>query len=222
MNKKCLIIQPGAAGDIILCAPIAAYYNLSGYDVYWPARTKFRELIERLGYVNYVELNPTNNDPDWLRSDVNDILEVAHNQFDKVLNLADRGPHPTAQKAGENFEQCKYRLANISFQHRHYLPWERDTEKEMQIFNEKVGSLKEYAFVHNTSSHEESVEVKTDLPIVYADNTGCIYDWYSVIKRAKEIYCCESAFHQFVEGIKFALPESKKFLLPRAAAPERS
>lgn len=219
MNKKCLIIQPGAAGDIILCAPIAEYYYELGYDVYWPARKQYRELIERLPHCNYVELNPTNNDPDWLRSDVNDVLRCVVGQFDKILNLADRGPHPTAQLSNENFEQCKYRLAKVDWIIKSALSWSRDRNKEFDLYSKKVGALKKYAFIHNTSSHGETVSVNTALPIVYADSEGCIYDWYGVIRGASEIYCCESAFHQFVDGISRHLDRDvKKFLLPRSAA----
>ena len=104
---KCLIIQPGAYGDIILCAPIAEYYALRGYDVYWPARAKFHSTLRKFDYVNPLLLNEDILHEDWLRSDVMKILPSTVD-YDLVINLADRGPHPTAQMYWENFEQCKY------------------------------------------------------------------------------------------------------------------
>ena len=43
-----MMIQPGAFGDIIVCAPIAKAYSDAGYDVYWPVRKQFLDMVSGL------------------------------------------------------------------------------------------------------------------------------------------------------------------------------
>lgn len=59
MSKKCVIIQPGKLGDIIICAPIAQYYADKGYEVYWPVFDNFYEVVKRFEYVNPVKFGIT-------------------------------------------------------------------------------------------------------------------------------------------------------------------
>lgn len=214
--KKALIVQPGAFGDIIVCAPIAKYYHSRGYEVFWPAREKFRSVIDPLDYVNFIKLSEDVLHSDWLRSDVMKIIP-SFNSYDLVLNLADRGPHKTAEMPNENFEECKYRLSNVPFLEKNRLVWRRDIKKEDFIYNTYVIS-KEYAFVHNTSSHEEIVKIPhTKLPIVKceAPDGYNIYDWYKVAINASEIYCTESSIWAFLDGICDKLTPDR-YLLSRS------
>ena len=132
--KKMLLIQPGAFGDIFLCAPIAHWYKKEGYKVYWPATRKFISTLEYFPYVHPLVLSDEVFDQDWLRSDVMKILPSVK-RYDKVVNLADRGPHPTAQQFWENFEQCKYRLSGVPFNKKNNLSWQRNEEKREQLLN---------------------------------------------------------------------------------------
>ena len=83
-----------------------------------------KSLIKKFQYVEHVLLDDEILDTDWLRSDVIKCLTyLKNNEIDLVLNLADRGPHRTANKPNENFEQCKYRLSNIPIEYKHTLQW---------------------------------------------------------------------------------------------------
>ena len=115
MKKTLLMIQPGAFGDIFVCAPIAKFYHEIGYEIYWPTAERFRSTIEKFPYVNHVILGDDERDSDWLKSDVLKCLDIQKIlDPDIVLNLADRGPHTTAERPGETYEQPKYRLAGVS------------------------------------------------------------------------------------------------------------
>ena len=222
--KTCLIIQPGAFGDIILCAPIAKIYSDNGNKVYWTTTSKFKSLIDAFPYVEHILLNDHNLHPDWLRSDVAKILELPlYNdpciKADLILNLADRGPHSTAQQPNENFEQVKYRLSNIPIKHKHNLNWERNLEKEDKLFNLLDLTPKNYIFAGLTSSRND----RADLPIedkniveVREIDGYSIFDWYKVIINAKAIYCVESAIHQFIDGIIPDVEHIPRFVLSRS------
>jgi hypothetical protein len=215
-NKKLLLIQPGAYGDLIVCAPIAKWYADKGYEVYWPIRKKFKSVLKEFSYVTPVILNEKILHSDWLRSDVLKILPTI-DKYNKILNLADRGTHPYAQMPDESFEQCKYRLAEVPFEEKHTLEWNRNKKKEDEIYDRYVKSL-EYVFVHNTSSGKEKVSIPTSVnkPVVFCDNPEGynIFDWYKVAINASEIYCTESAIWAFLDGIVKDITK-ERYLLPR-------
>jgi hypothetical protein len=216
------MIQPGAFGDIIICAPIAKWYADAGYDVYWPASKKFVDkMLRPLSYVTPIVLDEQELDDDWLRSDVLKCLYLhAKNRYDYVLNLADRGPHPTAELPDETFEECKYRLASVPFGQKHLFCWTNNAARSHDVFVKYVQSKIQgpYAFVHNTSSHEEEIPLpKIDIPIVRCEDFSPeynIYDWYDVIVGASEIYVSESSIWAFCDGIVDQLTEDR-YLLPR-------
>ena len=214
--KRALLIQPGAYGDLIVCAPIAKWYADNGYKVYWPIREKFMSVLKEFTYVTPIILNEETLDDDWLRSDVLQILPMINN-YDKVINLADRGPHVSAQGPDESFEQCKYRLAEVPFEEKHKLEWTRDKKKEDELYDRYVKSS-EYVFVHNTSSNKERVAIPTsvDKPVVLCDDPEGynIFDWYRVATKASEIYCTESSIWAFLDGIVHDITE-ERYLLPR-------
>ena len=139
--------------------------------------------------------------------------------FKYGLNLADRGPHPTAEQQWENFEQVKYRLSNVPFHEKHNLIWNRNTEKENYIYEKYASQYDEgYVFVHDTSSHGESSRIpKVSYPIVKCEDFSDEYnilDWYKVIMRSKEIYVTESSIWAFCDSIIHELTDSC-YLLPR-------
>lgn len=214
--KKAFLIQPGAFGDILVCAPIAKWYYDKGYEVTFPARKKYHSLLSRMPYVVPKELDDLDFHQDWLACDVMKCLpEVAN--YDIILNLADRGPHPLAQHAREKNQETKYRLSKVPRTEQHNLVWDRNVEKENEIYDKYV-TEESYAFVHNSSSDGEEVKLPhIDLPIVYNDTPEgyTIFDWYKVIKNAKEIYCTESAIHCFCDGIINDITKHR-YLLPRS------
>jgi len=215
--KNLLLIQPGAFGDIFVCAPIAKWYADRGYKVYWPITKKFESTLERFDYVTPIILSDEVLHEDWLRSDVMKILPTIGN-YDKVLNLADRGPHPTAQRPNENFELCKYRLAEVPFNEKNNLVWTRNLQKEDSLVN-KLNLEKPYAVIHKVDSLGQEAEVpKINMNIVEVSEIRgyTIQDWYKVFLEASEIYCVESAVHQFMDGVANNLTK-EKYLLKRPA-----
>lgn len=199
--KKLLLIQPGAFGDIFVCAPIAKWYADRGYEVHWPAREKFVSIIKYFDYVKPITLSEEVLHPDWLRSDVMKILPMIPN-YDKVVNLADRGPHSTAQLSSENFEQCKYRLSEVSLDEKNNLSWTRNLQKEKDLLK-LISPPENYVVAHLSNSHGDKAPMpEQDLPVVEITELSnfTIIDWYSIIIKATKVYCVESGVHQFIDG----------------------
>ena len=219
-KKRAIIIQPGAYGDILICAPIAKIYYDNGYKIYWPTTKKFKSLIKKFQYVEHVLLDDEILDTDWLRSDVIKCLTyLKNNEIDLVLNLADRGPHKTANKPNENFEQCKYRLSNIPIEYKHTLQWKRNIEKENKLYDKLINS-DNYIFCHLTSSREDRAKlpIKFDGDIIEATEIDGfdITDWYKIIINAKMIFVVESSFHQFIDGFINDVTNIPKYILSRS------
>jgi len=215
--KKLLMIQPGPFGDIFVCAPIAKWYADRGYEVHWPVSQKFSPTLEYFDYVKPIILGEEILHDDWLRSDVMKIVPLI-GDYEKVINLADRGPHPTAQAQYENFEVCKYRLAEVPFSEKNNLSFTRNTKKENELFEKLGGEGSEpYAIVHR----QDSLGQQAPLPEISLNTIEVspvkgynIPDWMLLFSRADEIYCVESAVHQFMDGVVNNLTE-KRYLLKR-------
>lgn len=217
MTFKCLIIQPGAYGDIFVCAPIAYHYHFKGHEIYWPVRKQFMDLLSYFPYVKPILLSDGSLHDDWLRSDVMKILPTA-NQYDLILNLADRGPHITTQTPNENFEQTKYRISNVPIEYKKRLVWTRNLKKEQELYDMLCGGCTEYIVVHREDSQNNKVPLpfETKLSIIDITQIGSynIPDWFLILKRAKEIYCIESSVHQFIDGASSFIA-APKYLLRR-------
>ena len=232
--KKLMMIQPGAFGDIIVCAPIAKAYSDAGYDVYWPVRKQFLDMVSRLGYVTPCLIDEEVLDDDWLRSDVIKCVRMYEEEcFDYALNLADRGPHPTAQRNNETFEQTKYRLVNIPFNEKYNFVWNRNKTKEEELYdkildNHNLERGDNYILAHvktSESSLDAGVfvnlpeDVCEKMPIIYVEEISdySVFDWYSVLSHATEIYCIESLIHCFIDGClgNDKIKNIPKYLLPR-------
>tara|TARA_R110000787_G_scaffold194190_1_gene305813 strand:- start:754 stop:1464 length:711 start_codon:yes stop_codon:yes gene_type:complete len=219
--KKLLMIQPGAFGDIFICAPIAKFYSDRGYKVDWPVTYKFYSTVQGFDYVTPILLNEDTLDSDWLRSDVMKIIPTI-GKYDKVVNLADRGPHPTGQRMGvEDSEEYKYREAEVPFSEKYTLTWTRNTEKENELYDKLIGD-EDYVVAAVNSSHLDTAEVPISekRKIIYVTEIQGydITDWYKVLKNSKAIYAVESSIQCFVDGAKNHFPQDK-FLLKRSSVP---
>lgn len=220
MNKTLLLIQPGAFGDIFTCAPIAKHYSDLGYTVYWPTTNKFKPTVNYFDYVEHIMLDDAVLHPDWLRSDVIKCLKLIPKlNPTKILNLADRGPHPTAQMGYEKAEEAKYRLSELDFDVKNTLVWSRNLDKENELYDRVVGDCGEYIVGHLVSSRNDRTSIPTNekrklIEIQEIVGFG-IPDWYKIIKNAKAVYCVESSVQCFIDGFSKDL-KSPKYLLSRS------
>lgn len=218
--KKALLIQPGAFGDIFICAPIAKWYADQGYEVHWPVTQKFIPQLESFDYVTPILLREEPLHQDWLKSDTLKALELQEG-YDKVINLSDRGPHPTAQLGGEKFDVCKYRVAGVPIDQKRNLVWSRNKTKEEDLYRKlELDTFKEdYVVAALKSSRGDYTPVPKEetrkiVEIILIEGFN-IVDWYKVILNSKAIFAVESAVQCFIEGCGDKLPQ-KKYLLKRS------
>jgi hypothetical protein len=232
--KTVLIIQSGAMGDIFIVAPIARFYFLKGYEVIWPVRQPYFTLVnDYLPYVKAVLIDDKHYPllhSDWLRSDTIHLRKMAKNNgYDIVLDLADRGLQPL-ELPGETFEETKYRLADVPYAFKHHFFWKPNQEKENDLIaiieeNYDINIKKDtYNIAHLQSSHGDRATVPeitmykngigNRVPLVEITKIRDfeIVDWYPIIENANEIFCVESAVHQFIDGCTHRIVFNKKVM----------
>lgn len=189
-----MIIQPGRFGDIIICLPIAKYYYDKGYRVEWYCPQEYHDLFRNISYCTPVILPSAN------------YYEVID------LSFGFNGPPErwwqVTKPRWESFVEAKYHLAGVPLEEKWNLVWNRDKQKEDQLFA-SLNLPKNYIVYHDEGSKGR---FSLDLPKSYHSVRVCkkdsynIFDWYKVLAEAREIHCIDSVLVNFVDS---ALPDFK-------------
>lgn len=213
--KKLGIIQPGRLGDIIICLPIAKWYADKGYEIIWPVDNNI--INNFIGYVDYVNFIPTSS------LDCNEARKECSNRCNTIIDLSITFPNSNpvndsffyANKGIMSFDQMKYAFANVPFEEKWNLKFNRNTEVEQRLVNQ-LNLPSTFTLVHTKGSSESFVyHPETNESVVYVTDTGgSIFDWCGVIDKANKIVAIDSSFANLVEQYGFTGP---KFLVRRAA-----
>lgn len=211
--KTATIIQPGRVGDIIICLPIAHYYHKMGYQVKWPVPKNYYSIFDNIEYVNPISLH----------CDIMDSLPKAYshiNPDDLVIDLSIGFPGSRVSKYlldtkyAADFIDCKYKLANVSYDLRRTLSFTRNTEKENALYENIVGDLKNYTLFHTESSsgNINVFDVKSVENPIFINNVEgyTIFDWSKIIEKCQAIYCIDSSVCNLLEGSTI-FTEKKKY-----------
>lgn len=188
MDKTLLIIQPGRFGDIIICLPIAKYYNDKGYKVEWLCPQEYHTLFRNIEYCT-------------------PITEVTKNYYDVIdMSFGFNGPPEmwwqVTQPRWKSFIEAKYYLARVPVEERWKLEWDRDTEAEDRLFN-KLTFGNPYRLIHENGSSGEAKKLYQEGDVVFGPQEGfTFFDWYKIICEASEIHVVDSLLFNFVEVIK--------------------
>lgn len=109
----------------------------------------------------------------------------------------------------EYFNKCYYLQCNINFDER----WsrfhvERDIDREIDLLSKyNIHEGEEYIFLHEDTKRNYTIKQKyipTDIKIVQPskDITNNIFDYLTLIERAKEIHVISSCFMFLIDSIK--------------------
>lgn len=200
--KSLLVIQPGRLGDIIICLPIAEYYHKIGYTVYWPVLPQYANTFLNINYANPIAIK---------NIDIGKIVSHIYKskkKYTKTIDLSfgfEYSAHTLwwekESKKGISFVKYKYQLAEVEEQYRSKLSWERNIDKENQLFQQLV--LDTPYFLVHTQTHNFELSLNIDSRSVYFNQIENynIFDWYKVIINATEIHCIDSSLANFIETL---------------------
>jgi hypothetical protein len=219
MKKKVGLIQTRNIGDLIIALPIADHFEELGYEVFWPIEDKFVAMFQRIKpTINFL---PVELKSDYRNLYLNDPIALL--QKEKVdrtiilysflggLNICD-----TRLAGSVKFDEYKYAIAGVPFAKKWDLKYERDMQREEELFE----SLKidgPYICVHDSGS---DLKLPVPLPndfteghrIVRIENlTDSPFDWRLTIERANKILMVDSCFANLVEQLN--LPQEKRLVV---------
>ena len=191
IKKRMLLIQPGKVGDIILCLPIAKHYS-SEFIVDWLCPKRYHNIFDSIDYAHPVE--------------------VRASKYDRVIDIAfglggapEKFWHDNKHKY-DSFVTLKYELAGVPIENKTNLIWERNREREKELFEMLCGGIGEYVLVHRSSDYGTPISVDRENVVEFKPVEGfTIFDWYLVIVNASEIHCIDSSLCNFID----AIPDAK-------------
>jgi len=94
----------------------------------------------------------------------------------------------------ENLELQFYNMAKLPVNFKYdFFHINRNTDKEIEIFNELGLEKNNYIFLHKGEYQLNNDVIPENVKIVEPNNHG-LFDWMYVIENAKEIHCIDSSF----------------------------
>lgn len=208
---KILIIQPGRLGDILICLPIAKFYKDLGHEVYWPVLSEYSDTFNNIDYVKPIEIFS------GIGNCVSECYKMT-GEYDKVIDLSFgfpgsqvNGYHMNTEYAS-NFVEAKYKLSSVPYENRWNLTFTRNLEKENSLFELKVREMP-YTLVHDTGSCGKLISFQDKHVRVDPTPGYNIFDWYKIALKANSIFCVDSSFCNFIEGVS-DFKNNEKFYVP--------
>ena len=135
-------------------------------------------------------------------------------EFQKTIIIGFKNLSRTSR---EPLEKQFYKLAGVSFEKK----WEnffvkRDHEREVDMLK-KSGVESQYAFIHEDASRGYIIDrgkISKNLHIFSSDRSATenIFDYCSIIEKAKEIHLIDSSFMFLVEHLNYINPHQKLFI----------
>lgn len=210
------IIQPGRLGDIIICLPIAKWYADRGYEVFWPIENSYtRNFSGYVDYVNFIGIDSL--DCNTARGEC---ISRCNTIIDLSITFPNGSPYNDSvffqNRRSMAFDQIKYSFANVPFEEKWNLFFNRNLEAENKLESQIYKSSDSFTLVHTRGSSESFVyHPEVDEAVVYVnDISNSIFDWCGLIEKANKIVAIDSSFANLVEQYGFTGP---KFLVRRAA-----
>ena len=208
---KILIIQPGRLGDILICLPIAKFYKDLGHEIYWPVLSEYSDTFNNIDYVEPIEIFS------GIGNCVSECYKMT-GEYDKVIDLSFGFPgsqvnsyHMNTEYAS-NFVEAKYKLSSVPYENRWNLLFTRNLEKENLLFKLKVSETP-YTLVHDTGSSGKLISFQDKHIAVEPISGYNIFDWYKIAMESNSIFCVDSSFCNFIEGVS-DFKNIKKFYVP--------
>ncbi len=209
------IIQPGRLGDILICLPIAKWYADKGYEVIWPIENGYvSNFVGHIDYVTFVGINSL---------DCNEARAAVATKCNTLIDLSITFPnsHPGndefffANRSKMHFDEIKYLFANVPFEEKWNLYFNRNLEAEHKL-EVRLDLPKSFTLVHTRGSSEAFVyHPEADESVVHvSDISASIFDWCGLIEKANKVVAIDSSFANLVEQYGFTGP---KFLVRRSA-----
>jgi len=204
MKLNCLINQPAGLGDIIVCLKIAKIYSERGYNVIWPIKDFYLDVVKKHIDADFVEWHCDSN------------YSKLANSADLILNLdSATSIHPNLGIVDAKYVEAKiYDFEDWV----DYFNLVRDIDRESELTNlvkERI-KTKKYTLVNNNygtppNTFRKKIIADTDNDIVEMSISPKynIFDWIGVIENAAEIWTVDTCIHYIMDHPSIKLKAEK-------------
>ena len=206
--KTCLILIHLGLGDLILCNGMIREIKKCYDYVFIP--------VKKHNLNNFIDLFKDDKSIKFLicESD-NDALLYKNHIYDNVIKVGIFSDF----YSNNNVDFCEtfYKQANISYNKRwDSFYYQRNIEKENELFDKLVYLKKDYVFVHQDIERNMKINIESNKIICPNHKFGeinnfTIFNHIKVLENAKEIHCIDSSFACFIDHVP-SLKNTPKFI----------
>lgn len=198
------IILPGKIGDIIICAPIAKYYNDLGYKVTWPVLEQYYSNFKynHFPYVKFTCVKTIKCAYKYAASIESDILDLSYDAIKTNYKIQNKF----------SFDEYRYYLAGVDFNCKWMFKINRNMTRELNLFN-TLNIERGYYLQHlQSGTHKLELQIETQLQqVTLTSLTDCIFDWIHTIQTASCLFFIESCFSNLVDQMSINKPLQQLF-----------
>ena len=210
MTKRIGFVQTRGMGDIIIALPIADYYIENGWEVYWPIDSDFVEMFRQIRPdIHFLEVQPSGGkDFDYFLNEP--VRQLRENDCEEIIvlysHLGGLNVVDLRLSVSLKFDEYKYAIANVPFERKWQLKYDRDMQREEALYD-RLNISGDYVCVHDQASTMATPmdippELTRGLQIVRIEPlTDSVFDWRLTLERAAKLIMVNSFFANFVDQL---------------------
>jgi hypothetical protein len=196
-----IVLQPHGLGDHIFCQSLI-HQIADRQDIVWPVLPHFIKGLKKA----YPEVN-------WIPNGV--LGQIENHKRDSIINgnriIPIRWADQILRVKYENCMRAKYDMYSIDWQSWRLCDYQRDQEKENELFYNVLGLVdfsEPFRLINQTftSLENNKVEIPESKEIrnVYMKNIPgfSLFDWSKVIEKATEIHTVSTSINYVIEMLE--------------------
>jgi hypothetical protein len=211
---KYIFNQYQGLGDILFCEPIARhFYDEGNNEIFWSINDEFMWLTNYIKYINFVPKSSHHIDYESLHLGLTspDVYFVPLRFANPIVRKLK--PHDYSDQYHTMLD--KYRMLGLPEDMWKTFKWERNLEKENELYNLLVKD-KNYILI-NSKWSDGNVLIKTDSTFQRINmdilDGFTLFDWAKIIENASEIHTVSTSNLFLLETLN--LKADKVYIYPR-------
>lgn len=192
-------------GDHIVCNGLVRHlynkFNNVSLFCYHHNLNNLKYMYRDLLNLNLIPMSSDNEIEWFIKNKKIDVLKIGFSKMGEFSN-------------NNSFDEAFYKIANVPFNVRYdefYI--ERDTERELFVYNEMNPSNEKYIFIHddpNRGFNIDNQKYRKDLRVIRNDNRFNIFEMMRIYENAEEIHFMESSISALINS--YTMKNPKLFL----------
>lgn len=220
-RKRLGIIQSRGLGDIFISLPIAHYYHLQEWDVYWPIQQEWcKEMTHTVPWIKWIPIE-RDQGPFFYEIPLQRLQNFGCDEILPLYNALTSNPEFSQEPYFQHtaFDEYKYHKAGVPFLHKWRLAEciTRDRTREQTLFQQLVNNPN-YVVIHTQGSDSNANFDRSIIPtdwqqIEIKGTEHYITDWLTILEQAQSLILVDSVFANIVDQMNIG---DDRYFLPRS------